>query len=288
MGQGEPAQGAPATWATGKTLPATLRALRDDPGHAAVFLDYDGTLAPIVADPDAAAPWPGVPELLSRLGGRMARVVVVSGRPGRFLAATLGPHRGVDLFGLYGMERVESDGSVVVDRSLERWRAPVDEVRRRAEGDAPPGVHVEHKGLSVTLHWRANPAAEPWVQEFARDAEERAGLVGQRGRMSIELRPPVHTDKGTVVREIGAGYGATCYFGDDLGDLAAFGALGELAELGLAVTRVAVVDAESPPQVMEAADLLVAGPGGAVALLEELLTGQSPVVDPPASRRPGG
>ena len=283
----EPGQGSAATWAAGAVLPATLCALRDDPGHAAVFLDYDGSLAPIVADPAAAAPWPGVPELLSRLGGRMARVVVVSGRPGRFLAATLGLHRGVDLFGLYGMERVASDGSVVVDPSLQDWRGPVEEIRRRAEHESPPGVHVEPKGLSVTLHWRADPGSEPWVEEFARQAEDRAGLLGQRGRMSIELRPPVHTDKGTVVREIGAGYRATCYFGDDLGDLAAFRALDELAELGLAVTRVAVVDAESPAQVVEAADLLVAGPGGAVDLLEELVTDRRPAADPPASRRPG-
>ena len=181
----------------------------------------------------------------------------------------------MDLFGLYGMEGVASDGSVAVDPSLEHWRGPVDEIRQRAERESPPGVHVEPKGLSVTLHWRADPVSEPWVEDFARQAEDRAGLLGQRGRMSIELRPPVATDKGTVVREIGAGYRAASYFGDDLGDLAAFRALDQLAELGLAVTRVAVVDPESPPQVLEAADLLVAGPGGAVALLEELVTGSA-------------
>ncbi len=40
--------------------------------------------------------------------------------------------------------------------------------------------------------------------------------------MSVELRPPVKTDKGTVVDELASGLGAACFFGDDLGDLPAF------------------------------------------------------------------
>jgi trehalose 6-phosphate phosphatase len=59
-------------------------------------------------------------------------------------------------------------------------------------------------------------------------------------------------------------------FGDDLGDLAAFAALDRFAALGVDVTKVAVVDAESPPQVAAAADLVVEGPAGALTVLEQL------------------
>jgi trehalose 6-phosphate phosphatase len=81
-----------------------------------------------------------------------------------------------------------------------------------------------------------------------------------------------------VVRDLaatmaaGPGLVAAAAFGDDLGDLPAFAALGELAasDPELAVVRVAVVDVESPPEVAAAADLSVEGVPGAVALLEVL------------------
>jgi hypothetical protein len=64
-------------------------------------------------------------------------------------------------------------------------------------------------------------------------------------------------------------------FGDDVGDLPAFATLGTLHQAGgplRTVVRVAAVDTESPPAVAAAADLTVAGPTGAVALLRELAT----------------
>ena len=67
------------------------------------------------------------------------------------------------------------------------------------------------------------------------------------------------------------GASAVCCFGDDLGDLAAFAALGTLAEGGVAVARVAVIDEESPAAVAEAADLVVEGPAGAIELLGALV-----------------
>jgi hypothetical protein len=64
---------------------------------------------------------------------------------------------------------------------------------------------------------------------------------------------------------------AVAVFGDDLGDLPAFDAVAELAAQGVAVARIAVVDAESATEVAAQADLVVEGPAGAVALLEQLV-----------------
>lgn len=254
-------------------LPGALGVVREDPAHSAVFLDFDGTLAAIVDDPAQAAPWPGVPDLLARLGRVVGQVAVVSGRPAAFLSESLGPPAGVELFGLYGMERVGSDGVVAVAPAAGAWREVVERLGRRAVVEAPPGARIEPKGLTLTLHWRTAPASEPWAERFARAAAEREGLVAQHGRMSVELRPPVDTDKGTVVRRLGQGWRAAVYLGDDLGDLKAFEALGELAAAGVAVAAVAVTDHESPLEVRQAADLCVEGPAGAVALLEGLLGG---------------
>jgi trehalose 6-phosphate phosphatase len=78
-------------------------------------------------------------------------------------------------------------------------------------------------------------------------------------------------DKGSVVRSLLRGCTAACYFGDDLGDLPAFAALAEAtAEDGTATVAVAVADDESPPEVLEAADVVLRGPGQALAALEWL------------------
>lgn len=97
------------------------------------------------------------------------------------------------------------------------------------------------------------------------------GLVIQPGRMALELRPPLDMDKGQVVRRVvRPPYQAACFLGDDMGDVAAFTALAELASTGVRVLRVAVVDDESPPEVPGAADIAVAGPEAALELLRRL------------------
>jgi trehalose 6-phosphate phosphatase len=88
--------------------------------------------------------------------------------------------------------------------------------------------------------------------------------------MALEFRPPVKADKGTVVERLAPGHEAAACFGDDLGDLPAFRAVGDLADHGVAVARVAVVDPETPPEVVEAADVVVQGPGAALELLRQL------------------
>src|SRR6185503_12816883 len=57
-----------------------LAALLTEPGAALLGLDFDGTLAPIVPDPDAARAHPDVPPALVRLASRLGRVAVITGR----------------------------------------------------------------------------------------------------------------------------------------------------------------------------------------------------------------
>ncbi len=257
-------------------VPAPLAPLCRRPGEAALFLDYDGTLAPIVPDPADARPLPGVPEVLAGLARRYGRVAVVSGRPAAYLLEVLAHPPGVEVAGMYGMERAGPDGGVRVSPEAVAWEPAVAEVTRAAVAEAPAGVGVEDKGFTVTLHWRGFPAGGRWAAAFTAREMARTGLVPQPGRMAVELRPPVAADKGTVVRELAAGYAAAACFGDDLGDLPAFAALAELAATGMAVARVAVVDPESPPEVAAAADVVVDGPARALALLRLLMDEAAP------------
>jgi trehalose 6-phosphate phosphatase len=237
------------------------------PDSAAVLLDFDGTLASIVDDPEEARPLPGVAAVLGDLASRYRLVAVVSGRPGSFLAAHLDVP-GVDRWGAYGLEHVVEGGVEVVPEAV-AWQPRVSDAVARARATAPAGVGVEDKGVTVTIHYRADPAREGWVRRFAAAVADETGLSVHDAKMSVELRPPLAIDKGTVVARLvaEAGVGWACYIGDDIGDLDAFRALDAVP----AAVRVAVRSAETPAALLAAADEIVDGPGGALALLRSLV-----------------
>src|SRR5213592_2509000 len=108
-------------------MAASLEPFVRRPHRAAVVTDFDGTLAPIVADPAAARPLPALPDLLRRLAARFARVGVVSGRPAAFLLEHLGCD-GVMLRGIYGLEAVDGDGRVVAASGTMAWLPVIAEV----------------------------------------------------------------------------------------------------------------------------------------------------------------
>jgi trehalose 6-phosphate phosphatase len=254
----------------GASVPEELAArLRDDPGRAGVFCDFDGTLAEIVDDPEDARPVEGAVEALGALAGAYARVAVISGRPARFLQSHL-DGRGILLAGLYGLEVVR-DGRVEVAEDARRWESVVSEVTDRAREQAPEGVQVEAKGLSVTLHFRSAPEMADDARALAEAQAEESGLVVGDGRQSFELRPPVSTSKGTVLAEAAADLDAACFLGDDHGDLTAFDALDDLDARGARTLRVAVRSGESPDELVRRADVVVDGPTEVVAFLRALL-----------------
>jgi trehalose 6-phosphate phosphatase len=252
-------------------MPPVLGPLAADPARACLLTDFDGTLAPIVADPYAARPLPGAVDALRVLAARLGTVGVVSGRPASFLFEVAGD--GLVLSGLYGLELVRpgTHGRVEVPAEVERWRAVVIEVADEAEAAAPAGVLVERKGLALTLHTRAAAGAEGWVATFCAGAAARTGLQVHAAKMSLELRPPVGDDKGTAVRSLAAGATAVAYLGDDLGDLPAYTALDVLSEEGVTTVKVAVGGPELHPQVEAAADLVLDGPAACLAAVRELV-----------------
>ena len=243
-----------------------------------MFVDFDGTLAPIVDDPPSARPLAGAVPALERLASKYARVAVISGRPVTYLMEHVGGAgaAGVELVGLYGLERVRagSDGSVEVSAAAVPWAEAIEAAASGASSAAPPGVWVERKGLAVTLHYRGADELGDWVASYARTTAGELGLDAHPGKKSWELRPPVATDKGTMVEELAVGLGAVCYIGDDVGDLPAFAALRRLtAPAGGGVVTLAVAvrgGDETPAALVDAADVVVAGPAGVLELLEAL------------------
>ena len=255
------------------SLDALLAPFLAAPHRAGVLTDFDGTLSPIVEEPASARPLPEAVDVLHRLAARYARVAVVSGRPAAFLAQRLraAAAPGLVLSGLYGMEYAQGD-QVTTNPLAEEWRVVVHRVACEAEEQAPPEVHVERKGLSVTLHYRTCPEQAVWVRTWTEAQAARTGLLVHPARMSDELRPPVEIDKGTVVAELAAGLSAVCFLGDDVGDLPAFAALDRLRDKdGVATLKVVVASPEAPRALIDEGDVVVDSPAAALDVLERLL-----------------
>ncbi|MFD0279926.1 trehalose-phosphatase [Kitasatospora sp. NPDC127111] len=255
-----------------------LEALLASPREAVVALDFDGTLAPIVADPSRARAHPGVAGALRALAPRVGSVVVVTGRPAG-LAVEYGGFEGIDglvVLGHYGAERWEAGVLTAppVHPGVAAARADLDGVL--AAAGAPAGTWVEDKGRSLAVHTRRTEAPEQALELLRAPVAALAaehGLVVEPGRLVLELRPP-GVDKGAALRSfLGERDARTVlYAGDDLGDVAAFAAVEELRGDGLAgllVCSGAVGDAPVK-ELADRADLVVEGPAGVAALLERL------------------
>lgn len=245
-----------------------LRAAARD-SRAAFFLDFDGTLADIVADPALARPVRGARAALRALVGAGARVVVISGRRAAFLRAHIGVP-GVLYAGLYGAE--ERVGR-------RRWTDPVVGPERPAVARAAaalrrsfPRASVEDKGLSVVVHTRrardpqaALRAALPVVRAVAR--AEGLGAI-RRGKLVLEISARGVPDKGSTFRRICAreSIRTAVVIGDDQGDLAMMDAAAEIVRTAFVI---GVDSAESPRRLRQRADLMVASPADLVELLRD-------------------
>jgi trehalose 6-phosphate phosphatase len=231
-----------------------LRRFSEDPQRAAILLDVDGVLAPIVLRPEDSA----VPEEtraeLERLAARYSLVACVSGRTSADAERIVGLPELVYV-GSHGLELAPE---------AEHWRDRLHAFGRSV--DWP----VEDKGVTVSFHYRGvdDEAAARAKLERVAEAARADGLLARFGRKVLELRPPIEADKGTAVQAllVDRGLRRALYAGDDTTDLDGFRGLDGLE---LAV-RVAVVSAEGPPELREAADLVVDGPAGVLELLRAL------------------
>jgi trehalose 6-phosphate phosphatase len=231
-----------------------LKQLAEDPQRAAILLDVDGVLAPIVLRPEDSRVPDETRAELRRLAGRYALVACVSGRTSADAERIVGVGELVYV-GSHGLELAPE---------AEHWRSRLHDFGRSV--DWP----VEDKGLTVSFHYRGvdDEAAARGRLEQVAEAARAEGLLARFGRKVLELRPPIEADKGTAVQAllVDRGLRRALYAGDDATDLDGFRGLDGLE---LAV-RVAAASAEGPPELREAADLVVDGPAGALELLKLL------------------
>ena len=239
------------------TSDALLEHVTAVPEEAAIFLDFDGVLAPIVARPEDAYPPEETRVELARLVDRYPLVAVVSGRAGSDVRERIAID-GIVYVGSHGLE---------LDRQADRWRRQIADFAGAAAW-AP--AETELKGLSVAFHYRHRADEQAAVLELEEIAERAHddGLVARFGRKVLEVLPPVGSNKGTAVRHLldGAGLGRALVAGDDVTDLDAFRAVEELEHK----LRVAVLADESPSLLAEHAELVLASTEEFLELLRRL------------------
>lgn len=252
-----------------KTLPSALT-LEKPARRLVVFLDYDGTLTPIVSDPSAATLSETMRNAVRRLATR-APVAVVSGRAREKI------HQFVDLAELYycSSHGFDIDGPRGLRHSVSTDVVPLLSATQNALSErlkGIDGVSLEDNKFAISVHWRNNQEARKTVEEIVDEVLALPEYIGNLrksyGKCVYELRPNIRWDKGEAVlymlellRQQDDVKGdewyqsiLPVYIGDDTTDEDAFGALKPLG--GVCVLNVATTDESQRPQFTKATHVL--------------------------------
>lgn len=237
-----------------------------------LFLNLNGTLAPIAPRPEAAAVPDATRQVLKQVVTLADLVVVVTGAPREHARRLVGVE-GIVYVGNHGCEHDGPDGARAGSPAVEaRLQAAADDALRRL-GDRR--VLVERKGSGIGIHFRGarNPrAVRKQLLAALSPGHVRRHYHLVEGRCLIELRPVGGSDKGAAVTRLlteRAIVGAL-YLGDDRSDIPAFQAVRRLRATGGFGIAVAVANDEAVASVTEAADFLIDGDTGVLRVLEWL------------------
>ncbi len=201
--------------------------------HALLAFDFDGTLAPIVADRNAARARPETLAMLRALA-ILFPCVIVSGRARADVAARVSR---IPLFAVIGNHGAEA-GYGSVDRrrreELLAWKRSL-----KSELSLVPGIDVEDKGFSLAVHYRQVPS---WAAARHLSLRVAASLDGARvsgGHAVVHVAPADAPDKGTAIGELlrRVGPRPVLYVGDDRTDEQVFRS--PSVEVGVRVGRTA-------------------------------------------------
>jgi len=213
---------------------------------AALFLDFDGTIVPIAARPEAVQVTEALRHSMYRLFRKLdGRLAIVSGRSIRQIERLFkykgGLWRAFErrpfvIAGSHGLETLWPNGRLIRAPRPKLLRLAVS-MARDLEGKVP-GVFVEKKPFGVALHYRLAPDAEEICRVRAEQAARLSDLVIQPGKMVFELKAP-GADKGAAIAMIMKDRMMACrspiFLGDDATDEPGFAAVSEMSGAGIFV-----------------------------------------------------
>jgi trehalose 6-phosphate phosphatase len=238
-------------------------------------IDFDGTLAPLVDDPEQSRATPGAVAALAALAEAGAQVAVITGREA-LTAVRLGSLDAVPdltVVGVYGAE-TWSHGKLMTRETPPSVPAIKDRLIDLVQSaDSDPALWVEDKRLSLVVHARraANPqAALAHVAEAVQSLADEVELEVHTGRDVLELRLP-GLDKGASLARLLSERdpAAVLYIGDDLGDLPAFVEIRAQRAAGREAYSVGVLSSHVA-EIRDAVDTTITSPDDVVELLKAL------------------
>lgn len=195
-------------------------------------LDFDGTLAPHVDDPDAAELTDDNRQILALLDQQSALdIAIVSGRALDDVKDRIGID-GLTYAGNHGLESdLWTEGESTVHPHVEQYRSTIENVCEELAHLDISGLEVENKEATATVHYRNADIAPDVIEErVASIVEEKGGkdLQFVSGTEIVEIRPAIDWNKGHAVRQFEErcqGDCLTIYIGDDTTDEDAFRAI---------------------------------------------------------------
>jgi len=235
------------------------RVARIQPAEVVLITDFDGTLAEIVQDPAGANARPEALSALAELVRLLADVIVLSSRPLAQLE-NLVPVSGVRLIGDSGLAIPRH----AVREALDRFNADAGKILERI-----PGSWLEVKPASTAIHFRNTDMSGEQMLALLGPLLEGARLAGALGRKVVEVHAP-KAGKGSALAALipNEDPGAVVCFGDDENDRPMFE---YVATLEMPHWSVGVWSPEAPAGLFDRCDLVVPGPAGATAVLQEIV-----------------
>ena len=241
--------------------------------------DFDGTLSPIASTPEGARLYPGVTDLLQR-AQKHARIAILTGREIEDGARKINLD-GLTYIGEHGL--AWSDGLP--------WQHPIHIAPGASEYISPgtylldlvaarqaelPGIIVQRKRVGGSIHYRLAPDHEQArlkLLDLLAEPAQRVHMQVSEGKRIVEVRPPLAINKGMGLREFALRneLRGLIFAGDDLTDLDAILEIPKLCKAGLVALAIAARHPDTPPELLQHADIVVDGVPGMVALLHDIV-----------------
>lgn len=240
-----------------------------------LITDMDGTVSPIVDVPDEAQITPLNRELLQKLNAYLSLTAVVSGRAAEDVGQRVGIPELVYV-GNHGFEWLV-DQQLQIAPAVQEYRSALEKVHEISQQEQLPGMLVEDKGATLSIHYRQaldQDKAKQKFEDLLTQLVSEHSLSLFAGRMIFEVRPPVEINKGTVLTQLIEQYqlDAAIFMGDDTTDADALKMARQLRQDEIcSAWGLGVIADDTPAVVKESADLLLSGVSDVESFLEWLL-----------------